>query len=392
MQQQPSQTPPGGTPRPYQPAIDDSQAITPPRGTQRPKLPGKQRQAVTAAMIFAIIACVLTANISLSAGGGALAGQRDRNVQATQTTVAEIDLQYQLALSDISEGRYGIAAQRLRWILEREPEYPGASEQLAQAEQEITSSAFQPTVPPSGSDQPEQLLQEAQAFADEEEWPSTLARLEELQSIAPDYEREAVLELTYTAQQALGLIYVQGDRIEEGLFLLDQASTIRPLTDQAEGERNLAELYSEASIYIDLDWAVVVENYQLIYNLAPNYRNFPLEFQQARSAYAQQLEDDGLYCDAVVQYELGLQLFADPDPLIEDRLEDAEALCGNGGVSATSDPEATGTSGTATPEDDDEDGMISPSDLEDDDEEDNLTRTPTATVNPLIPTPILPGN
>ncbi len=388
MQPSPNHTPAGGVP-PARP--NTAQTPTPPHGTRRPKRSVRRnpRPIVTVAMVFAIIACVLTANISLSAGGGALAGQRDRNVWATQTTEAEVDLQYELALTDISETQYGISAQRLRWVLDRQPNYADAAEQLIQVEQQITSSAFQPTVPPPGSDEPDILYTEAQAFAAAEEWASTLARIDQLQVIAPDYRFDDVQELKFTALEALGLIYVRSDRIEEGLFLLEQASAIMPLSDTAEGEQNLAELYSDAQIYIDLDWAVVVDKYQQIYNLAPNYRNFPFEFQIALSEYGRQLEDSAQYCDAVIQYEYALSLFADPDPLIAARLEGVGESCENSAsVSRTVTPVGT-ASATAGVADDDDDGMISPSDLDDDD---NGTRTPTATLNPLVPTPVLPGN
>lgn len=386
QQQSPKKTQPRGI---TQADVAAYQLDTPPHGTARPKRRTASRPIVTALMVFGIIACVLTANISLSAGGGALAGQRDRNVQATQTTVADIALQYELAQSDLAQARYGIAAQRLRWILDRDANYAGAAEQLTQAEQQITGSAFQATVPPPDSTEPDQLFAEAQAFADEQEWASVLARIEQLEVIAPTYQPEAVLDLKFRALEALGLIYVRGDRIEEGLFLLDQASAIKPLSDEAEGERNIAELYSDAEIYIDLDWAVVVEKYQQIFNLAPAYRDFPFELQTARSEYGQQLESDGEFCAAAEQYELALSLYAEPNPIIEDRLEDAEASCtGGASIARTSTP--SGTAAATSTATDDEDDSLSPSDLDDD--EDEGTRTPTATINPLVPTPVLPGN
>ena len=66
---------------------------------------------------------------------------------------------------------------------------------------------------------------------------------------------------------------MQGDRIEEGLYLLEQAEKIRPLSDSTAGERNLARLYTTGQIYWGLDWNVVIQNFVVIYEIAPNYRD-----------------------------------------------------------------------------------------------------------------------
>ena len=75
------------------------------------------------ALLVGIMICVLTAVIGISATGGVVAGRGERNALATQTTVAEIDVQFQLGMADLERGQYALAAQRFIWIVERDPGY-----------------------------------------------------------------------------------------------------------------------------------------------------------------------------------------------------------------------------------------------------------------------------
>src|SRR5689334_20161332 len=90
------------------------------------------RQVLSSGFLLLItLGCVLAAALAVSAIGGYAAGQKQRNVSATQTTVVNIDLQFGLGIADLQAGKYELAAQRFRWVLDRQPNYPGAAERLA---------------------------------------------------------------------------------------------------------------------------------------------------------------------------------------------------------------------------------------------------------------------
>ena len=279
-------------------------------------------------MLSGIMLCVVATAILLASVGGAVAGQKERNLQATQTTVAEIDLQFQLGMADLEQARYALAAERFRWILERVPDYPGAAEGLAEAER-LQSQAGTPqaTLIPGSAENPDELFAEAQAFYDQQDWPNAIARLQQLQALDPRYREVEVKEMLYEALSTLGLAYIRGDRIEEGLVLLDQAEEIRPLDDLTEGERYLVTLYITGRSYWDLNWPIVIENFQAIYELAPEYRDVAQKLWEARVHYAGQLEALGAYCDAAAQYEAALDLRE--DSVIQEKYDQAAEACAN---------------------------------------------------------------
>jgi tetratricopeptide (TPR) repeat protein len=305
------------------------------------------------AALIAIIVCVVAAALAVAAYGGAVAGRQERGTRATQTTVADIALQYDLGVQDLAAGRYELAAQRFIWVLDRDPDYPGALENLAEAQrlsQQPAAEASATPIPPSEADSLDERFAEAQTLVDGEQWEAAITRLQELRALDSSYRSGEVQQMLYDALVTLGLQYVRGDRLEEGIILLDQAAAIRPLDDQAEGERLLATLYMTGRTYWDLNWPIVIRNFEEIYLVAPNYQDVRDRLRRAYVAYGDQLmpQVDGP-CQAVDQYQSALDMSADDE--VNQKLEEAEDACANptptpeGGV--TPSDESPGTpSGT----------------------------------------------
>lgn len=308
--------------------LHPSETTTLPSSPPERKRHSIRRTLSTGAILLGTLVCVVIAAISVSALGGYVAGQRERSTQATQTAVAEIDVQYGLGLADMEAGKYGPAANRFRWILERNPNYPGAAERLAEAEQRMVQA--EPTasiLPPSTSQDPETLFAEAKGYYARQDWPGAIRRLQELQALDEQFRVVEVKEMLYVSLTTLGLSYVRGDRIEEGLFLLEQAEEIRPLDDQAAGERYLATLYSTGQTYWNLNWPVVIANFEAIYELAPNYRDISDRLWEAYIKYGDQLARQGAQCDAAFQYEAALALR--DDSIVRDKHREAGTACAN---------------------------------------------------------------
>jgi tetratricopeptide (TPR) repeat protein len=276
--------------------------------------------------------------LGVSATGGYIAGQKQRDVGATQTTVVEIDQQFALGVSDLDAGRYNLAAERFRWVLQRRSDYPGAADRLAAAEQQLISgqATSVPTLPPSTSDDPTELFAEASGYFEREEWANAISRLEQVQTIDPTYRDVDVKEMLYKAYSTLGLGYIRGDRIEEGLFLLDLAEQIRPLDDLTGGERYLASLYSTGQTYWGLDWNVVIRNFEAILPIAPTYRDVSARLREAYVRFGDQLVARNAACDAVTQYENALALAQ--DDAVEAKRDAAAQACTNPSPLATATP------------------------------------------------------
>jgi len=310
---------------------------------------------------FGIFICVVLAAIAIAAGGGVFAGERDRAVKATTTTVAQVDQQYTLSVGDLQAGRYSMAAQRLRWIQTVEPDYPGAADALAQAESALNQTATpQPTaIPPSSGETAEQLFNEAQNFYSGQQWTNAIARLQEVQTADPTYRSDEVKAMLDQSLVTLGLQYLRGDQLEEGIALLAQAEKIRPLDDQAAGERNLARLYLTGRMYSDLNWGIAINNFEAIYATAPNYRDVKTRLRDAYVKYADYLTQLGGNCDAAQLYQKAQAIKATDD--VKPKLDAATTACANptptppggmtitpGGPTLTPYPTPSGAPETAT--------------------------------------------
>jgi outer membrane protein assembly factor BamD (BamD/ComL family) len=281
------------------------------------------------ALLAGIMTCVLAAVIGISATGGVIAGRGERSVLATQTTVAEIDVQYQLGMDNLEHEQYALAAQRFIWIVERDPGYPGAAEALAEAQRLVNAEGgeAEATLVPSSAENTEELYAEAVEFYDAQDWTNAITRLQQLQSVDRSFRQVEVEEMLYDSLSTLGLAYIRGERLEEGLLLLNQAETLRPLSDQAAGEAYLATLYVTASTYWDLDWGIVIDNLLPIYEIAPNYRDTSQRLWEAEINNADRLAALGAQCAAADQYLLALELR--DDSVAQEKYEAAADACAN---------------------------------------------------------------
>lgn len=340
----------------------DSQAYSTPTSLPRPsrrKLRmARVRQMMSSSLVtLGIFGCVLLTAVGFSAAGGVVAGQKERDVRATQTVVAGMDEQFNLGIANLREGRYELAALRFHWIIGLDPAYPGAAEWLAEAERLLSASGIgtqAPALPPSTSHNPDEIFAEAKGYFDSQQWENAITRLEELRALDPAYKTAEVRQMLWQAYKTLGLAYIRGDRIEEGLFLLDQAAAIQPLDDQTEGERRLATLYSTGKSYWGLNWPVVISNLEIVYATAPDYRDVADLLWEAYVNYGDQLNQSGAVCEAADQYETALTLR--PDEEVSRKRAMAQSACDNGGGQVTPTPGSSTTPGpsptpgaTATP-------------------------------------------
>ncbi len=263
------------------------------------------RTITASALLVGIIVCVLGTALVVATTGGVVAGQSERRLRATQTTAADIGLQFQLGIADMNQGNYELAALRFRWILERDPNYPGAVDWLGVAERILNGTNVpQPTAMPSSSAVTlDERFAEAKALFDSQQWEVAIARLQEIQAIDPRFREVEVQQMLYEALKTLGLIYVRGDRIEEGIILFDQAEKIQPLDDQTAGERYFAILYVTGKTYWGLNWPVVIDNFEAIHQLAPAYRDVTDRLREAYIAYGDLLTTQGQPCDGAEQYQ-----------------------------------------------------------------------------------------
>ncbi len=272
-------------------------------------------------------AFILLVAIALAAYGGYRAGlqQHAQEFRATQTI--ELQQQYNLGLTDLAGGRYAVAADRFEYILKLDPAYPGASDALtrARAALNVTATPTRAPIPTPASQSSADWLAAAQQYVAAEDWDSALSQLTALRGADPTYELTQVNQLLFTAFRERGVVRLLGDEMEGGIFDLTQAEAFGPLDDEAKNYRAWARLYLNAQSFWGLDWPTTLLNLQLLYTLAPNFKDTSTKYYQATLHYADQLARAGDQCAAANQYALSQTVFI--DQTIADTLATAQVAC-----------------------------------------------------------------
>ncbi len=275
--------------------------------------------------MWAIVAVVL---LALIAGGSAYAGynsaikERLRNQSAQ--AASEAASQYILAQQDIALGHYDRARQRLEYIIQLDPQYPNASEQLAQVltQQRITATPTQaptPTLTPTpdyrGRDD---LFAQAQSLLTGKDWTGTIDTLLLLRKNYPDYLAVKVDDMLFVALRNRGIDKIANQRdLEGGNYDLTLAERFGPLDAEANNWREWADLYIRGASYWDVDWAQAVYYFSQVADAVPNLSDSSgwtaaNRYRDALLGYGDWLANQAKWCEAQAQYDTYMSLLADP--------------------------------------------------------------------------------
>ncbi len=296
----------------------------------RPRLWPRVRVVILALLSFL---CLLAAASLVAGYTGYRQGERDRQEQR----IAMADEHYQRGLARLDAGEYELAIAEFEYALQLDPNHPLAPQGLAEARARLAS---RPT-PTSEAveDVAGRLYAEGVAAYQAGDWETAARTLSQLRAFAPAYEPDAVEEMLFTSLYNHGMALLQQDRLEEGIFYLDQALQIRPLDETALGERELASRYMAALGYWAVDWPECIRRFEGLYALSPTYRDVFNRLVQAHVLYGDMWVGQGEMCPAAEQYTRALELRA--DPTVEQHRADAAAICAV--ATPTPIPPITGT-------------------------------------------------
>ncbi len=264
----------------------------------------------------------LLAISALSAMGGYRSGLGELRARQELSLVVQILAQYRLGLEDLDAGRYNQARQRFEWVIQQDPNFPGALEKLTQAQIALNSTAT-PTPLPTAVVSPtpdlrtsEQLFSDAQQYTSAQDWDNVLLALDSLRKNDPNYQLIEVDRMYYLAFRNRGVkrILEIGD-LEGGIFDLTQASRFGPLDVEATSYKQWAEWYIAGASFWELDWGEVITYYSYLVPVAPNLHDTDFFYAQDRLAtaqvsYAKQLIETAYHllelkgwCDAWALYQ-----------------------------------------------------------------------------------------
>jgi len=304
-----------------------------------------------------VLLLALIAGGSVYAGYNSAIGERTR-YESTSIANTAAD-QYILAQQDIALGNYDLARQRLEYIIQIDPNYPNAPDQLAfvLTQQRITAT---PTIAPTPTLTPtpdyrgrDDLFTQAQDLLVARKWTETIDTLLLLRKNFPDYMAVKVDDMLFVALRNRGIDKIsQLHDLEGGNYDLTLAERFGPLDAEARNWRDWADLYIRGASFWDVDWAQAVYYFSQLADAAPNLSDSSgwtasNRYMDALLGYGDWFAASGLWCDAQTQYDTYMTLLANPQ--VEPTAMYAADKCAQGQVTPATPVLETPTP-TITPE------------------------------------------
>jgi tetratricopeptide (TPR) repeat protein len=266
-------------------------------------------------------------------GGYQSAIQTRVDTEATAIS-QQVTEQYALALVDIASGNYGLAQQRLQFIIENNPSFPEAQQKLAEVMvmSSIPTVTVTPTITPtidlSGV---EEIFQRAKQYLDIKDWPNALANLDSLRRKDSSYRVAEVDGMYYFALRNYGYdLIVKEGNLEGGMYQLTLAERLGPLDSSANGLREGARLYILGASFWDLDWKNAVFYFAQLYPAWPQLWDGTMtaseRFRVASIRYGDELFGQDEWCAASEQYK-NAQTIGNLDPVTEKNAYQAYIQC-----------------------------------------------------------------
>jgi len=269
---------------------------------------------------------ILVASLAASAYLGLHQGEQAR-LEARHATVQAY---YDDGLSALNDGRFELARANFQYVLTLEPENTLAQQGLAEAQARIAAKPTPTSEAEISLEEQRQLqiaglFEQAQTAYEAKTWSDAASALTQLRALDHEYKQEQVEEMLFTSLRNAGMALLAEEKLEEGIFYLDQAVALRPLESETVNERNLAARYLSALGYWGVDWEQAVAEFEELYAIAPNYRDVFSRLYNAKVAYADYLAEQGEMCPAEIAYTEALRLAK--DTAVEEKRAEAAQTC-----------------------------------------------------------------
>lgn len=297
--------------------------------------------------------------IGLGLLGGYNSGIGIRTSAEATITSQQLNEQFQLGAIDLAEGRYEVARQRFEYIIQNDPNYPGAAVGMAEA---ILGTSFTatpvPTLTPTLTPTPdmrgvEAVYGNARQLIANGDWANALAALDQLRKDDPNYRTAEVDGMYYFVLRYAGAdkISKEGD-LEGGIYYLTLAERFGPLDSTAIGLREGARLYITAATFWEINWEQAVNYFGQLAATWPSLwdgssnMNAGERYRIASMRYGDELFAQKRYCDAYANYS-NAENYGGLDELAAKNARHAYEIC----YPPTPTPEPTAIIPVETPTD-----------------------------------------
>ena len=312
-------------------------------------------------LLWAFLGILVLALIAVGSGyAGYNSAIQERTSHQSTVVAGEAAMQFDLALQDMAAGNYERARQRLEYVIDLDPNFPNAVDQLARVLIELRTTAT-PTVAPTPTLTPtpdmrgrDELYAQAQTALQGREWTTAIDTLLTLRKRYPDFNAVQVDGMLYVALLNRGIdrISLLAD-LEGGTYDLALAERFGPLDAEANNYRDWAEMYIRGASFWNVDWAQAVYYFSQLSVSAPNLTDASgwtsrERYLKALLGYGDYLATNGDWCEAQTQYDTYMSLIA--DSVVEPTAVYAADECSQGEISeSTPIPTTDGMTPTPTP-------------------------------------------
>jgi tetratricopeptide (TPR) repeat protein len=270
--------------------------------------------------------------------------------------------QFVQAIDDEKKGNYNIAFQRLKYVLEIFPEFPGLDEKLkdvmlvialnnipVQVGTPSPNATSEPALTPVATQDTHSLsvlLDQAQAQYLASDWAGLLTTVNLLRDIDPGYEPVKVDGLYYYALRNMGISKIKSGSLEVGLYYFSLAEQMALIDTDADSYRQWAKMYDYAGSWWGVNWQLCAESFLQLYTLVPNLVDASgisvrQRYAGALAGYGDFLQSTNEWCNSLPQYEASLSLVT--RDAVVTKLQQAREFCAN------PPPTPTPTLGPPTP-------------------------------------------
>jgi predicted Zn-dependent protease len=249
--------------------------------------------------------------LALAGFGGYESAIATRVDAKTQLVNQQLMDQFQRALVDEQFKHYDDAKQRLNFIIQNDPSFPGAQTEMTKLLiiMSVPTATQTPTLTPTPDVRGQQaMFTTAQQLIAASSWADALTELDQLRKKDPSFNAPQLDGMYYYALRNYGvdLIQKQGN-LEGGVYELDLASRFAPLDHDAKSLYDGAELYIDAASFWQVDWATAANELAQVYIAYPAMWDGTMSaaqrYQIAAERYGDQLLSQNQDCDAVKQYQ-----------------------------------------------------------------------------------------
>jgi tetratricopeptide (TPR) repeat protein len=288
---------------------------------------------------------ILVVLIVLSAGTffGYQSGLGDRRQAASAILNQQLDEQFQMGIKAMESGLYQVALKNFQFVIQQDPNYPGAQDKLVDVLLKLNLSATNTVAfTPMFTATPdlrgvEAIFAQASSSIAALDWNVALDNLDALRKADASYKTVEVdgmyyISLIQRGQSKLVNQDCKAISLEGGIYDLTLAERFGPLDNFSQGLRNWARLYITGASFWGIDWTQVLYYFDQLYINMPYMMDSSCFNSMQRYRYASIMHADSLlaieeFCDANQYYQAGLLISNQDNPLVIPTANFAQAEC-----------------------------------------------------------------